>query len=78
MNWDVERREPYTVVGIRRLACIRCGGAAEEQWQICADRNRFRPICLPCDVALNRLVLEFMRHPNVEDVMQRYTKEKLV
>jgi hypothetical protein len=78
MSWDVERREPYTVTGIRRLACIRCGGTAEEQWQICADRNRFRPICLSCDVALNRLVLEFMRHPNVEEVIQRYTKEKLV
>jgi hypothetical protein len=53
----VGRRKPYTAIGIARLACFRCGAAARTQWQICSDGNIYRPVCLPCDVELNRMVL---------------------
>lgn len=54
------RKTPYTERGIRRLPCFRCGEPACHQWQVCADGNVYRPICLKCDVALNRLVLRWM------------------
>lgn len=78
MNWNTDRREPYTVIGVRRVPCIRCGGVAKYQWQICSDGNRWRPVCERCDVALNRLVLEFMRHPDPEGAIARYEARKTV
>ncbi len=54
------RKEPYTEIGIRRLPCFRCGAPASQQWNICSDGNLYRPICTDCDLALNRLVLEWM------------------
>ncbi len=68
------RFTPYTAEGIKRVSCLRCGKPATHQWQICADRNAFRPICVPCDVALNRMVLEFMKFPPVEvsELMHAY------
>lgn len=54
------RRRPYTEIGVRRLRCVRCDAQAVHQWNACADGNLWRPLCWPCDVALNRLVLEWM------------------
>lgn len=54
------RKKPYTAIGIKRLNCIRCGGKASAQWQICSDNNIYRPVCTDCDAALNRLVLAFL------------------
>ena len=75
-GWHVDRREPYTEIGVRRLGCIRCGKAARFRWNICSDGNRFRPLCLDCDVDLNRMVLEWMRHPEAQDLADRYEREK--
>lgn len=72
MSWLTKRTEPYTAKGIRRLACIRCGEPAVHQWQICSDGNNFRPICLPCDIALNELVLQWFEHPNAAGVLDMY------
>lgn len=66
------RTKPYTVIGIRRLPCFRCGAKAEHQWQVCADGNVWRPLCRPCDVALNRLVLTWMGDAEVEAKMAVY------
>jgi hypothetical protein len=55
----VGRRTPYTERGIRRLKCTRCGARAATQWQICGDGNQYRPLCIKCDVALNRLVMKW-------------------
>lgn len=66
------RKEPYTEIGIRRLKCYRCGKCARYQWQICADGNVYRPICVECDLELNRTVLEFMGIKDVEEKMERY------
>ena len=52
------RTKPYTARGIRRLTCFRkgCTNKAHAQWTICADGNRPRPICQPCDHELNAMV----------------------
>lgn len=77
MTWSTDRREPYTAEGIKRIACIRCGSRPSiHQWQICADKRRFRPVCLNCDVRLNKLVLEFFDYPDREEVLRRYVKEQ--
>lgn len=69
------RRKPYTERGIARLPCFRCGDPATQQWQICSDGNLFRPICTGCDIALNNLVLEFMRHPDRVDLVRAYAEK---
>ena len=73
-QWDVDRRKPYTQIGISRLKCIRCGGTAWATWNICADGGKFRPLCKACDVSLNRLVLEWAGHPETERLMAEYEK----
>jgi hypothetical protein len=75
--WAKRRREPYTVAGISRLRCVRCAGPAAYQWQVCSDGSNFRPLCAPCDVALNRMVLEWMGHPDAETLANLYAAEKL-
>lgn len=72
------RREPYTETGVRRLPCFRCGDPAEYQWQICSDSNLYRPLCAVCDVALNALVLAFVRHPDGAALIQQYADRKRV
>ena len=68
------RNKPYTEIGIRRLKCFRCNKQAKQQWQICADGNQFRPICNDCDIALNRLVLEFMGFKKSKSLINKYKK----
>lgn len=60
------RKTPYSAIGIRRLPCFRCGQKATHQWNICADEGLYRPVCFGCDIALNRLVLRWMRFPDEE------------
>ena len=57
------RTKPYTAEGIRRLRCIRCGAQARTQWQVCADGNQYRPLCLDCDFELNEMVMAWMGLP---------------
>lgn len=66
------RTKPYTEIGIARLKCFRCGAKAEHQWQICANANRYLPICLECDIELNHLVIDFMNFPNRRELMTAY------
>lgn len=75
-RWDVVRKAPYTEIGVRRLGCIRCGGQATFQWQICSDGNNYRPLCTACDVALNRMVLEWMGHPDASALGDAYAASK--
>lgn len=76
-KWKQRRKEPYTEAGIRRLKCIRCGAQAGFQWQICADGNNHRPLCAACDVALNRMVLRWMRHPEAKRLADLYAAAKM-
>lgn len=66
------RKEPYTAIGISRLPCYRCGKPAYHQWQICADHSLYRPLCVPCDVALNDLVMEWAGFPDRKEKMAAY------
>ena len=61
------RNKPYTTMGIKRLPCSKagCSNKALTQWQICSDRNLYRPLCAECDIKLNNLVREFMGFPPV-------------
>jgi len=68
----IGRRDPYTEMGIRRVPCFRCGEPAGQQWMICANGNRWVPLCNACDVKLNRLVLKFMGFPDVRERMAAY------
>ena len=70
------RRIPYSEIGIKRVPCFRCGvKPSVHQWQVCADGNVFRPLCQECDIALNRLVLEWMKFPNADVLMNKYIQE---
>lgn len=53
------RHKPYTQIGIRRMKCTRCDNKAEYQWNICADGGAYRPLCAPCDVELNTMVMRW-------------------
>jgi hypothetical protein len=74
MSWPAGRSEPYTEIGIRRMKCIRCGSPSRFSWAICADGNVHRPLCVSCDVSLNRMVLEWAGDPDVEKKMTAYEK----
>jgi len=66
------RKKPYTYIGIRRVGCVRCGNKATNQWQICADNSLYRPVCTACDIAINKLVLKFMRDPEWKEKIRVY------
>lgn len=69
------RAKPYSASGIRRIPCARCGQPSHQQWQICADGNRYRGICVGCDVALNDLVLRFVKDPERQTKMRKYREK---
>jgi hypothetical protein len=71
------RRKPYTEIGIRRVPCVRCGAPSVHQWNACALAGQFFGVCTACDIALNKLVLEFMRMPDAEQRLAEYA-ERLV
>jgi NAD-dependent SIR2 family protein deacetylase len=76
-KWSKRRTQPYTTAGIARLKCIRCDNQAEFQWQICSDGRNFRPLCAPCDVELNTMVLNWAKHPDAKKLAKKYAEEKL-
>jgi hypothetical protein len=66
------RKVPYTLAGIARVGCIRCGRPSRYQWQICSDDRRYRPLCGDCDVELNRMVLTWVGFPDAAEKLSRY------
>ena len=70
-------RTAYTERGIRRVPCARCGAPSQQQWNICADGNRYRGMCNACDVLLNDLVLKFVRDPERVAKVVRYRRKML-
>jgi hypothetical protein len=66
------RRQPYTEIGIGRVACARCGKPSRYQWNCCATGNRWMAICEACDIDLNRVVLRFFRFPDWRALLARY------
>lgn len=72
------RKKPYTLIGLQRLKCIRCGSKAFSQWTVCSNKNKHVPICWPCDIKLNHLALEFMRikPKDLNTMMNQYVLSK--
>lgn len=70
--WTIKRKKPFTEAGILRKKCIRCDGKAFFQWQICSDDNNWRPLCKKCDIALQKVVLKFMKHPECDRLVEEY------
>lgn len=71
------RRTPYTEAGIKRVKCavIGCAEPAAHQWQICADGNRWRPICRAHDVAINEVVMRLVfGRKAAKEPLARYRK----
>lgn len=66
------RKKPYTDIGVKRLPCFRCGAPATQQWSVCSDNNLWHPLCTSCDIELNRLVLEFMGFPDIQNIIADY------
>ncbi len=70
------RTRPYTAIGIRRVSCVRCGSPAVHQWQVCADLNRYRALCLDCDIALNAYVLAWANDPSAAAKVAAYEAQQ--
>ncbi len=68
------RRKPYTDRGISRVPCQRCGAPSVHQWQVCADNNTYRGLCQRCDIALNKMVLRWMRFKDWKAKIAAYCK----
>lgn len=66
------KRTPFTNEEIVKEKCFRCGEPASTQWQICSDGNKYRPLCLKCDVELNELVLRWMGFPDAKRKLAKY------
>jgi hypothetical protein len=68
------RKKPYTEVGIQRVKCHvkGCSQRGFAQWQVCADDNVYRPVCIDHDVELNRMTLKWVGDPDVEAKMAAY------
>ncbi len=70
------RRKPYTQIGIGRLACARCAKRpAVHQWNCCALGNLWIPLCLKCDIDLNRLTMEWLGVPNQVSLLDTYVTQ---
>ncbi len=75
-RWQVFKTEPYTNEEIAACECVRCGAPAVHQWNVCADKNRYRALCLDCDIALNLLVLQWGGDPNAKRKCTVYGKKE--
>lgn len=65
--------KPLTNAQVRNSWCFRCQRRKGEfQWSACADNNKWRPLCMMCDHALNRMILRWMRDPNWRAKCERY------
>lgn len=79
------RRRAYSMLGILRMACWRCGRRAAYQWwhRSCAQAfarpewaaGHWRPLCVPCDIEQNRNVLAFYGDDDLDDMIAAYTLE---
>jgi hypothetical protein len=74
----VGRKRPYFADEMKRQKCRACGKQAVHQWNCCANDNRWVPVCLDCDFALNEMALAFFRVPGRVALMTRYRRRELV
>lgn len=72
----VGRKKLYTEKGISRVPCIRCGATSTGQWSICSLDGRYVACCLECDIGINALVLQYMRVPGADVLLEKYKKSR--
>ncbi len=77
------RTRPYTAIGLKRQFCCRCKlSKATDQWAVnaCATGNKqvWVAVCARCDVDFNEATLRFIDHPDTDELMERYRREKKV
>lgn len=73
------RAKPYTVRGLARVPCAHCGDPSAHQWQLkacAAGPGGWFGVCIPCDMALNAMVLRFLRRPNADQLLAAYGAER--
>jgi len=58
------------------MKCFRCKKDGEFTWNICADNNKNRVMCLRCDIEINELVLRYMGFKNWRKMMKKYILSK--
>jgi hypothetical protein len=64
-----------TVAQIRRRKCGRCGSRpGYAQWHVCSDNHVNHVLCADCDIALNKLVLEWAGVPDAKATIARYRR----
>ena len=71
------KSEPIPLDQLWDIPCVHCGANSQCQWVVCANGPDFIPMCIDCDIALNHLILSFLKFENCEDLMKQY-KESLV
>ena len=64
----------------RNIKCAHCGeGYAERKWtlQACADgrKKRTKYLCDPCDIRLNKLVLNFFKDVKASEKSLAYARK---
>lgn len=73
------RRRAYTEAGLKRVACVHCGAPSAAQWSLrpCAiGTTGWYPLCIACDVDLNRLVMQFLRLPDAAERLAAYVASR--
>lgn len=72
------RYKEYTHEGRKRVPCSRCGRKPGfSSWQVCALGHTQHVLCKSCDIALNSLVLRWMKWPNHEQIAKAYRKDRI-
>lgn len=70
------RKLPYTEKGITRMQCAitACNNQAYYQWKICSNNNLFTPICVDCDIMINKIFLKLIAGKNFDKLINKYIK----
>jgi hypothetical protein len=55
-------------------SCYRCGEPATQVFNICCMGDADYPLCVECDIMLNEFVVNFMKVPDRDVLIRKYTK----
>lgn len=54
--------------------CVKCGGPEYARWHFCSH-GKAEPVCIDCDVELNRIALQFRFPRSWEKKLKAYIRE---
>jgi len=79
-----KKDKPYTKKGIRKAPCVRCDDEkhgheklACYQVHVDAEPGWWRPLCESCALALQRLMLEFLGVPELDEKLLEFREKEL-